>query len=162
MLKEACGFLHADRCPSSVPRKGATRFRSLIRSRSRVSRDRELPQDHPGRPIVMRRIPANPVRRGALTQHTRSECLMTIRAGFLLAGTTVNIMARHLGRERRRPGQYDDRNHKQFGHAFETHPGHNGTPFRFTTIRADRVCPRSVLCPAIVPTEISDWYDLHR
>jgi hypothetical protein len=40
---------------------------------------------------------------------------MTTRVRFLL-----NIMARSRHRERRRTGQYDDRNNKQFGYRFET------------------------------------------
>jgi hypothetical protein len=68
---------------------------------ARLQRDRKLPQDHPGRPIIVRRIPTVPTRRIALTPDARPECPITTRARFLLTGTTVTIMARNLRRERR-------------------------------------------------------------
>jgi hypothetical protein len=64
-------------------------------------RDRKLPQDHPGRPIIVRCITTVPTRRIALTPDARPECPITTRARFLLTGTTVTIMARNLRRERR-------------------------------------------------------------
>jgi hypothetical protein len=65
---------------------------------ARVWRDRELPQDHLGRPIIVRCIPA-PARRIAPAHDARSECRVTIRVRFLLTGTTGSILACHLGRE---------------------------------------------------------------
>src|SRR6266403_799443 len=78
---------------------------------------RKLLQDHPGRPIVrcMRTVPT---RRIAHTRDARPECPMTTGARVLLTGTTLIIMARNLRRERRGTGQYDNRNHKQFGYRF--------------------------------------------
>ena len=60
----------------------------------------ELVQDHIGRPIVVRFIPAVPMRRIDLWRDARRECPMTTRAGLLFAGTTVNTMPRNLGCER--------------------------------------------------------------
>jgi len=64
-------------------------------------RDRELSQDHVGRPIIVRCIPTAPTRRAALTRDAGAECPMTTRARVLFRGTTVRIMVRKLRRERR-------------------------------------------------------------
>jgi hypothetical protein len=74
----------------------------------------DLPQDHIGRPIIVRCIPAAPVRRAALTRDAGAECLMATRARFLFGGTTVSVMARKLRCERRRAGQNDEQNRNRF------------------------------------------------
>ena len=74
----------------------------------------DLIQDHIGRPIIVRCIPAAPVRRAALTRDAGAECLMATRPRFLFRGTTVSIMARKLRCERRRAGQNDEQNRNQF------------------------------------------------
>jgi hypothetical protein len=60
----------------------------------------EVAQDHLGRPIVVCCIPTIPWLI-ALRRDARPQCLMTTRARFLLAGMTVSVMVRNLGRERR-------------------------------------------------------------
>jgi hypothetical protein len=64
----------------------------LIRS----PRRRELLHVHIGRPIIVRLIPAVPMRRIDLRRDARPEWLMTKRARLLPADTTVNIIARNL------------------------------------------------------------------
>jgi hypothetical protein len=73
--------------------------------------DRELIQDHIGRPVIVRFIPAVPMRRIDLRRDARPEFLMT----------TVSIIVRNRCCDRRRTRQYDDRNHKQFGYGFGAH-----------------------------------------
>jgi hypothetical protein len=67
----------------------------------RKMRDRELIQDHIGRPIIVRCIPTAATRCAALARDAGAECPMTTRARFLFRGTTVRIMVRKLRRERR-------------------------------------------------------------
>jgi hypothetical protein len=62
-------------------------------------RDRKLSQEHPGQPIIVRRISTVPTRRAALASEARPECPITTRARFVFTGTTVTIMARNLRRE---------------------------------------------------------------
>ena len=56
------------------------------------SGNRELIRDYIGRPIIVRFIPAIPMRRIDLRQDARPEFLMTKRARLLLADTTVKII----------------------------------------------------------------------
>jgi hypothetical protein len=85
-------------------------------------RDRELSQDHIGRPVIVRCIPTVPTRRAALARDAGAECPMTTRARFLFRGTTVSVMARKLRCERRRAGQNNEQNRNRFCQRFATHP----------------------------------------
>ena len=85
----------------------------------RPSAPSDLPQDHIGRPIIVRCIPTAPVRRAALTRDAGAECPMVTRARFLFRG--VSIMSRKLRCERRRAGQNDEQNRNQFCWRFATH-----------------------------------------
>jgi hypothetical protein len=58
-------------------------------------------QDHSGRPIIVRCIPAGAALRAVLTGDVLSEGPMSARAGLLFTGTTVAIMARTPRRKRR-------------------------------------------------------------
>src|SRR5437879_1369576 len=87
----------------------------------RPSARSDLPEDHIGRPIIVRCIPTAPVRRAALTRDAGAECPMATRARFLFRGTTVSIVARKLRCERGRAGQNDEQNRSQFYWCFATH-----------------------------------------
>ena len=85
----------------------------------RVQRDRVLPQDHIGRPVIVRRNLAFPMGRDAMRRDARRERRMTTCVRCLVTGTIVGIMACDPRRQRRRAGERQRRKKRRGGEGLE-------------------------------------------
>ena len=99
----------------------ATRFRwprDLLPGRVCTAR-LGLPQDHIGRPVIVRPNLAFPAGRDAMRRDAWLERRMARCVRCLLTGTIVGIMAREPRRQRRRAGERQRRKKRRGGEGLE-------------------------------------------